>query len=102
MRSTERAHLKVVLRLCGGNRERAAAALGISPATLSRRIEKLEIKGFEVRALKAESGQTPYGDSSPAGHSRRKIGESAQADVVHLVGAVLTTGPSGSRYWPRG
>ncbi|HQZ41128.1 MAG TPA: sigma-54 dependent transcriptional regulator, partial [Vicinamibacterales bacterium] len=31
---SERAHIALVLRLCGGNRERAAAELGISPATL--------------------------------------------------------------------
>ncbi len=36
----ERAHISMVLRLCDGNRERAAEELGISPATLYRRLEK--------------------------------------------------------------
>ena len=44
----ERAHIATVLRLCGGNRERAAAELGISPATLYRRLERLGLKGYEV------------------------------------------------------
>jgi len=39
----ERAHISMVLRLCDGNRERAAEELGISPATLYRRLEKLDI-----------------------------------------------------------
>ncbi len=42
---SERAHIALVLRLCGGNRERAAAELGISPATLFRRLERLGLKG---------------------------------------------------------
>lgn len=41
---SERAHIALVLRLCGGNRERAAAELGISPATLFRRLERLGLK----------------------------------------------------------
>ncbi len=41
----ERSHIALVLRLCEGNRERAAAELGISPATLYRRLEKLGLKG---------------------------------------------------------
>ena len=44
----ERAHIATVLRLCGGNREKAAEELGISPATLYRRLERLQLKGFEV------------------------------------------------------
>ncbi len=42
---SERAHIALVLRLCGGNRERAAAELGISPATLFRRLDRLGLKG---------------------------------------------------------
>ncbi len=41
----ERAHIAMVLRLSQGNRERAAEELGISPATLYRRLEKLGLKG---------------------------------------------------------
>jgi len=44
----ERSHVAMVLRLCDGNRERAADELGVSPATLYRRIEKLGLRGFEV------------------------------------------------------
>jgi two-component system, NtrC family, response regulator AtoC len=44
----ERGHIASVLKLCTGNRERAAQELGISPATLYRRIEKLGLKGFET------------------------------------------------------
>ncbi len=40
----ERSHIAMVLRLAEGNRERAAQELGISPATLYRRLEKLELK----------------------------------------------------------
>jgi len=40
----ERSHISMVLRLTGGNRERAAAELGVSPATLYRRLEKLGLK----------------------------------------------------------
>ena len=45
----ERGHIAMVLRLSEGNRERAAVELGVSPATLYRRIEKLGLKGFEVK-----------------------------------------------------
>ena len=41
----ERAHIAMVLRLCEGNREKAAEELGISPATLYRRLERLGLKG---------------------------------------------------------
>jgi len=44
----ERGHIATVLRLCQGNREKAAEELGISPATLYRRLERLNLKGFEV------------------------------------------------------
>jgi transcriptional regulator of acetoin/glycerol metabolism len=50
---SERSHIALVLRLCDGNRERAAEELGISPATLYRRIEKLGLKGWEVRTARA-------------------------------------------------
>jgi DNA-binding NtrC family response regulator len=46
----ERAHIALVLRLCEGNRERAAEELGVSPATLYRRLERLGLKGAEPRA----------------------------------------------------
>jgi transcriptional regulator of acetoin/glycerol metabolism len=36
----------MVLRLCDGNRERAAAELDLSPATLYRKLDKLGLKGF--------------------------------------------------------
>lgn len=42
----ERNHIAMVLRECEGNRERAAKELGLSPATLYRRIEKLSLKGY--------------------------------------------------------
>jgi DNA-binding NtrC family response regulator len=41
----ERSHIALVLRLCDGNRERAAEELGISPATLYRRLERFGLKG---------------------------------------------------------
>jgi DNA-binding NtrC family response regulator len=44
----ERSHIALVLRLCGGNREKAAEELGISPATLYRRLERLGLKGWEL------------------------------------------------------
>lgn len=40
----ERAHIAMVLRLCDGNRERAARELGISEATLYRHLDKLGMK----------------------------------------------------------
>jgi DNA-binding NtrC family response regulator len=48
----ERAHISMVLRLCDGNRERAAEELGISPATLYRRLEK---HGISARRGLADS-----------------------------------------------
>jgi two-component system, NtrC family, response regulator AtoC len=45
----ERGHIALALKLCGGNREKAAEELGISPATLYRRLEKLGLKGTELR-----------------------------------------------------
>ena len=44
----ERAHIGLALKLCGGNRERAAKELGVSEATLYRRLEKLGLKGQEL------------------------------------------------------
>lgn len=44
----ERAHISRVLRLCDGRREAAAGELGISPATLYRRLEKLGLKGSHL------------------------------------------------------
>ena len=52
---SERAHIALVLRLCEGNRERAAEELNISPATLYRRLEKLGLKGWEVRPAASHS-----------------------------------------------
>ena len=44
----ERTHIAMVLHLCEGNRERAARELGISPATLYRRLDRLDLnKGAE-------------------------------------------------------
>ncbi|MCG3195222.1 MAG: Transcriptional regulatory protein ZraR [Thermoanaerobaculia bacterium] len=43
----ERGYILMALRLSGGNREKAAESLGISPATLYRRIERLGLKGAE-------------------------------------------------------
>jgi len=40
----ERSHIAMVLRLCEGSRERAAKELGISQATLYRRLERHELK----------------------------------------------------------
>ncbi len=42
----ERSHICLALRLCDGNRERAAKELGLSVATLYRRIDKLKLKGY--------------------------------------------------------
>jgi transcriptional regulator of acetoin/glycerol metabolism len=47
---SERAHIALVLRLCDGSRERAATELGVSPATLYRRLERLGLKGAAARA----------------------------------------------------
>jgi DNA-binding NtrC family response regulator len=49
----EQAHISMVLRLCHGSREQAAEALGISPATLYRRLERLGLKGSAVQRGKA-------------------------------------------------
>ena len=53
----ERSHIALVLRLCCGNREKAAEELGISEATLYRRLERLGLKGWEVRGPKPEPGR---------------------------------------------
>ncbi len=44
----EKSHIALALRLVGGNRDRAAEELGISPATLYRRLERLGLKGTET------------------------------------------------------
>ncbi|OIP38520.1 MAG: hypothetical protein AUK47_11810 [Deltaproteobacteria bacterium CG2_30_63_29] len=44
----ERAHIATLLRLCRGNREKAAEELGLSLATLYRRLERYGLKGYEV------------------------------------------------------
>ncbi len=44
----ERGYILMALRLSGGNREKAAETLGISPATLYRRLEKLGLKGSKI------------------------------------------------------
>ena len=44
----ERAHIASALRLCEGNRERVAQTLGLSLATLYRRLDHLGLKGVEV------------------------------------------------------
>src|SRR5690606_23871502 len=46
MSAFERKHIASVLATCEGNRETAARLLGISPATLYRRLEKLDLKGY--------------------------------------------------------
>lgn len=50
----ERSHIATVLRLCDGNRDEAARELGISPATLYRRLEKLGLRGYEVRRVDSQ------------------------------------------------
>lgn len=42
----EKGHIAMVLRLCDGNRERAASELGLSVATLYRKLDKLGLKGY--------------------------------------------------------
>ncbi|MBK6407415.1 MAG: sigma-54-dependent Fis family transcriptional regulator [Holophagales bacterium] len=44
----ERGYIAMALRLSGGNREKAAEDLGISPATLYRRLERFGLKGGET------------------------------------------------------
>ena len=51
----ERGYIAMVLRLCDGNRERAAADLGVSLATLYRRLEKLDLKSDEAARSTATS-----------------------------------------------
>lgn len=43
----ERSHIAMVLRLCNGSRERAAEELGVSLATLYRRLERHNLKGSQ-------------------------------------------------------
>lgn len=50
MASFERRHVASVLASVEGNRERAAKLLGVSPATLYRRLEKLGLKGYRGSA----------------------------------------------------
>ncbi len=45
----ERGYILTALRLSEGNREKAAESLGISPATLYRKLERLGLKGVDVR-----------------------------------------------------
>ena len=47
----ERRHIARVLRECGGNRDAAAVALGLSPATLYRRLDRLDLKGDKANEL---------------------------------------------------
>ena len=49
----EAMHIGLVLKLCGGNREKAAAAMAISEPTLYRKLERLGLKGLEVRRTRA-------------------------------------------------
>ena len=55
MTAFERSHIASVLASCDGNRERAASMLGISPATLYRRLEKLDLKGYRGGVLESGS-----------------------------------------------
>ncbi len=50
----ERAHVTRVLRECDGNRDEAARVLGLSSATLYRKLDKLGLKGFGVRDRKGD------------------------------------------------
>ena len=58
--SFERDHIAKVLRLAEGNRDRAAELLGVSAATVYRRLERLDLRGFEVQR---GSAQPPATDS---------------------------------------
>ncbi|MEE8409152.1 MAG: sigma-54 dependent transcriptional regulator [Myxococcota bacterium] len=62
----ERAHIATVLRLCGGHREKAAEELGISPSTLYRRLERLQLKGFEVHRNPEQNGNDGAADPQPS------------------------------------
>jgi transcriptional regulator of aroF, aroG, tyrA and aromatic amino acid transport len=44
----ERGYIAMALKLCGGSREKAAEELGISPATLYRRLERFRTRGTSV------------------------------------------------------
>lgn len=44
----ERSYIALALQLCGGSREKAAEELGISPATLYRRLERFGLKGKDA------------------------------------------------------
>ena len=46
MSAFERSHVASVLASCEGSRESAARLLGISSATLYRRLERLGLKGY--------------------------------------------------------
>jgi DNA-binding NtrC family response regulator len=61
----ERAHIATVLRLCGGNREKAAEELGVSPATLYRRLERLHLKGFEIHRAPDTADGAPSEEPEP-------------------------------------
>ena len=45
----ERAHIRLALELCDGNRERTAKELGVSPATLYRKLNELGVRDSESR-----------------------------------------------------
>ncbi len=48
----ERRHIAKVLRQCDGNREQAASKLGLSPATLYRRLDRLDLKGDKAEGVR--------------------------------------------------
>ncbi len=56
LRSFERRHIAAVLASCDGNRDAAAKRLGVSPATLYRKLERLGLKGSR--------GEPPAGSRS--------------------------------------
>ncbi len=60
----ERGYITHVLRLSGGNREKAAEELGISGATLYRRLERFGMKGQELARGARGPGQPPAADRS--------------------------------------
>jgi len=72
----ERAHIASVLTTCGGNRETAAKQLGVSPATLYRKLEKLGLKGYRGGALADSHGLETGADR--ASQSRESSGEQSQ------------------------